>query len=169
MPQRSQMTACQIAALHIITAHIVRLNVRNTSVQQHKGHAILIHIFQIRRLIKIREVQYPVNRERDRCMNQLFGQSIVQLHAKDHQVIVCFPQLLIHPVQQITEVLVMEVIDNNRNNMTAPRAQGRCHGSRVAAERWGSSRRARDTVFIVKPQAMEISFNVIRDDFIFLS
>ena len=114
------MTAGQITALHIITAHIVCLNIRHTTVQQHKGYAILFHIFQIRRLVKIRKIQYSVNREGNRCVNQLFGKGIVQLHAQNHQVIVRFPKILVHSVQQVTKVLVMQVIDNNRNNVTAP-------------------------------------------------
>ena len=79
-------------------------------------------------LPEIREVQNPVHPQRNCRVDQLFGKGIVQLHAENHQVIVRFPQLPIHPVEEVTEVLVVQVIDDDGHNMASAGPQRRSHG-----------------------------------------
>ena len=78
-------------------------------------------------LSEIREIQDPVNREGYRRVNELSRKRFFQMHAEDHQVVILITQVPVHAVKEVTEVLIVKVVDDDRDHPAAAGAQRRRH------------------------------------------
>ena len=112
------MFSRQITAVLIITADTVCGYILNPAVQKHERHTVVDHGFNLLFRLHMRKIQNPVNRKGNRCIDELLGEIFIQLHTEDQQTVPGALKLRVHFSKHLTEMLVMQVIDNYRDDMT---------------------------------------------------
>ena len=123
MPERGQVAAGQIAALHIVAARVVGHLALAPAVQQHEGHVVFLHVFDMAGRIEIRKVENPVDGLRNGRMDHLLAQFLVQLHAQHHHVIARPAQFGVDRAEHGAEVQVVDIVDDHGDIAAFPRAQ----------------------------------------------
>ena len=130
MAEPGQMLPREITAQFVIAAHCIRIQLTHAPVQKHKRHSVGSHVFDIMPLPEAREIENPVDGQGDRRVDQLLGKFVLQLHAENHQRISLRTKFPVHAVDEVTVVLIMQVVDNDRDHAAATGAQRRGHGVR---------------------------------------
>ena len=113
MTEPRKMNTGEEAALTVIAAHVVRHDILDPAVQQHKGHVVLLHDLDMAAVVHIGEIQDAVHGLGDGRANQVLAQLFIEAHAQYHDVVSGLAQLAVHDGKHVTEVEVVNVIDDN--------------------------------------------------------
>ena len=115
MTEPCKMNTGEETALAVIAADIVCHDILDPAIQQHKGHVVLLHDLDVAAIVHVREIQDAVHGLGNGGADQVLAQFFIEAHAQHHDVVSGLAQFAVHDGKHITEVKIVNVIDDNRD------------------------------------------------------